>query len=159
MNKYDKYRECLQEEIDEMMEHKLKDMKSLEYLHCLLDMTKHLWERSKKYDEMVASGEIKSVEEHQHDIEKDAWTDKVPDSHIDERMHGMMQHFKMYKDYKTMYRKTGKKEDKDKMLESLGNIIKEHQLIVEEIMSCGLDCQEEKMYIKEFLQKTYRAVS
>lgn len=159
MNKYDEYRECLQKEIDEMMAHKAKDMKSLEYMHCLLDMTNHLWECSKKYDEMVVSGEIKSVEEHQHDIEKDTWTDKVPDSHIDERMYGMMQHFKMYKDYKTMYRKTGKKEDKEKMLESLGNIIKEHQLIVEELMSCGLDCQEEKMYIKEFLQKTYRAVS
>lgn len=159
MNKYDKYRECLQQDIDEIMERKLKDMKSLELLHCLLDMTNHLRERSKKYDEMIAKGEIKSVEEHQHDIESDEWVDLVPDSHVDERMHGIMQHFKMYKDYKTMYRKTGKKEDKEKMLESLGNIIKEHQLIVEELMSCGLDCQEEKMYIKEFLQKTYRAVS
>lgn len=159
MNKYDEYRECLQKEIDDIMTYKMKDMKSLEYMHCLLDMTNHLRERSKKYDEMVANGEIKSIEEHQHDIEKNMWVDKVPDSHVDERIYAILEHFKMYKNYKTMYRKTNKQEDKEKMLESLGNIIKEHQLIVDEIMSCGLDCQEEKMYIKEFLQKTYRTVS
>lgn len=159
MNKYDKYRECLQQDIDEIMERKLKDMKSLELLHCLLDMTNHLRERSKKYDEMVANGEIKSVEEHQHDIESKEWTDKVPDSLVDERMYGMIEHFKMYKEYKTMYKKSKDEHDKQLMLEELKHMIEQHQLIVEEIMSCGLDCIEEQRFIKEFLQKTYRAVS
>ncbi len=159
MNKYDIYREYLQKEIDEMMEHKVKDMNSLEKLHCLFDMTNHLRERSKKYDEMIANGEIKSVEEHQHDIEKHMWEDKVPDSLVDERMYGMIEHFRMYKEYKTMYRKSKDENDKRLMLEELKHMIEQHQLIVEEIMSCGLDCQEEKMFIKEFLQKTYRAVS
>ena len=159
MNKYDTYRQCLQKEIDDIMEHKLKDMKSLEYLHCLLDMTEHLKERSKSYEEMIANGEIKSIEEHQNDIEKDMWVDKVPDSLVDERMYGMIEHFRMYKEYKTMYRKSKDEHDKKLMLEELKHMIEQHQLIVEEIMSCGLDCQEEKMYIKEFLQKTYRAVS
>lgn len=159
MNKYDKYRECLQDEIDDIMKHKAKDMKSLEYMHCLLDMTNHLKERSKIYDEMVANGEIKSIEEHQHDIEKDMWEDKVPNSLVDERMYGMIEHFRMYKEYKTMYKKSKNEHDKQLMLEELKHMIEQHQLIVEELMSCGLDCQEEKMYIKDFLQKTYRAVS
>lgn len=159
MNKYDKYRECLQKDIDEIMEHKMKDMKSLEYLHCLFDMTNHLRDRSKTYDEMVSKGEIKSVEEHQHDIEKDAWTDKVPNSLVDERMYGMIEHFRMYKEYKTMYKKSKDEHDKQLMLDELKHMIEQHQLIVEEIMSCGLDCKEEQMFIKEFLQKTYRTVS
>lgn len=159
MNKYDKYRECLQKDIDEIMERKLKDMKSLELLHCLFDMTNHLRDRSKKYDEMVANGEIKSVEEHQHDIESKEWTDKVPDSLVDERMYGMIEHFKMYKEYKTMYKKSKDEHDKQLMLEELKHMIEQHQLIVEEIMSCGLDCQEEKIFIKEFLQKTYKKLS
>lgn len=151
MNKYDIYRECLQKEIDNMMEHKVKDIKSLEMLHCLFDMTSHLWERSKKYEEMVSNGEIKK--------EQKEWVDIVPDSHVDERMFAMLEHFKMYKDYKTMFRKTKNEQDKQMMLSSLGNIIKEHELIVQEVMSCGLDCVEEKKYIKDFLQSTYSKLS
>lgn len=159
MNKYDTYRECLQKDIDEIMEHKMKDMKSLEYLHCLFDMTNHLRERSKKYDEMISNGEIKPIEEPHNKDEGKQWVDKVPGSLVDERMYGMLEHFKMYKDYKTMYRKSKNEHDKQLMLEELKHMIEQHQLIVEEIMSCGLDCQEEKMFIKDFLQKTYRKVS
>lgn len=151
MNKYDKYIECIQDDIDKIMENKMKDLKSLELLHSLIDMKKHLKEESDKYNKMVESGEIKEPQKE--------WEDVVTDSHVDERIHGMLHSFKLYKDYKTMYRKTNKEEDKKMMLQELKNIIEQHELIVKEIMSCGLDCQEEKMFIKEFLQKTYRSVS
>lgn len=159
MNKYDVYREHLQKDIDNIMEHKATDIKSLEYLKCLMEMTSELRHRSQIYNEMVKKGEIKSVEEHQHDIEEKQWKDKVPDSLVDERMYGMIEHFRMYKEYKTMYKKSKNEHDKQLMLEELKHMIEQHQLIVEEIMSCGLDCQEEKIFIKEFLQKTYRKVS
>lgn len=161
MNKYDEYKECLQDEIDDIMKHKAKDMKSLEYMHCLLDMTNHLKERSKKYDEMVVNGEIKSIKEDQSsaEIKKKEWIDKVPSSFVDERIYGMIEHFRMYKEYKTMYKKTKNENDKKLMLDELKHMIEQHQLIVEEIMSCGLDCQEEKIFIKEFLQKTYKNIN
>lgn len=149
MNKYDLYREYLQKDIDNIMEHKATDIKSLEYLKCLMEMTSELRNRSQIYDEMISKGEIKSSE----------WKDKVPDSLVDERMYGMIEHFRMYKEYKTMYKKSKNENDKKLMLEELKHMIEQHQLIVEEIMSCGLDCQEEKIFIKEFLQKTYKKLS
>lgn len=161
MNKYDNYKECLQKEIDDIMLYKIKNIKALEYLHCLFDMVNHLKEQSKIYDEMISKNEIENLEKQPDqlkDVHNHQWKDKVPDSFIDERMYGMIEHFRMYKEYKTMYKKTKNEHDKQLMLEELKHLIEQHQLMVKEVMSC-LDCQEEKTFIKDFLQQIYKSIN
>lgn len=141
MNKYDNYKYCLKKEADNVMEHEMTDLKSLEYLHCLFDMIGHMKEKSKEYEEKHLSNDIES------------------DMMIDKKMDKISEHLKDYKQHKDEYRNTKDVRHKEMMFNELKMVFNEIEKTINDVLECGFDCQEEKVFIKEFLQKIYRKVS
>lgn len=138
MTNCEQYKNLLKDRIENIMVSGLLDISSLEELCKLMDTMYKVDEYSKDKYEYVNN----VIKDEEHEMKND-----------------IVKHYHKYLEYKDKYKSSGDLENKMKMLEHLDEMIKCMGEMFENIVSKSFDCQEEKMAIKDFLQKTYRIVS
>lgn len=141
MSSCEQYKKVLKDRIENIMISGFSDINSLEEICKLIDT----WCKIDKYSKV----EYDEYEENE----------MMMDNEVYEMKNDVVKHYHKYMEYKDKYKSSGNLDDKMKMLEHLDEMIKCMGKMFEDIVNKAFDCQEEKMAIKDFLQKTYRIVS
>lgn len=142
MDNCEQYKKILKDRISGIMMNGLSDINSLEEICKLIDTLCKIDKYAKWEDDGMSPVEYPDDNSYEH-----------------EHQDNMEKHYREYMKYKDQYKTSGELEHKMKMLEHLEKVIECMSKMFENIVNKSFDCQEERMVIKDFLQRTYRIVS